>query len=124
MELVYKEESYQIVGACFEVYKEMGPDFLEAVYQDCLKIELEERRLPFKSQVELALHYKGRQLEHRYVPDFLCFDGIVLELKAVSSLTDEHRAQVHNYLRATRFRLGLLVNFGHHPKLEYERIVY
>ena len=123
MEIVYKEESYRIVGVCFEVYKEMGCGFLEAVYQECLEIEFLAQEIPFKPQTELFLNYKGTPLKQRYVPDFVCFDKIILEIKAVSELVDLHRAQIQNYLRATGYKLGLLVNFGHYPKLEHERIV-
>jgi GxxExxY protein len=123
MALLYEKESYEILGACFEVYKDKGCGFLEAVYQECLEIELELRGIPLKSQPDLNLAYKGRALKHVYVPDFICFDLIIVELKAVSELCDEHRAQLHNYLKATGLRVGLLVNFGHHPKLEYERII-
>jgi GxxExxY protein len=122
-EIVYREESYRILGACFEVYKEMGCGFVEPVYQECLELELGLQGLSFESQVELLLNYKGSPLRGKYIPDFVLFNKIVLEIKAVKELTDEHRAQVHNYLRATGFRLGLLVNFGHHPGLEHERIV-
>jgi GxxExxY protein len=121
--IIYKEESYAIMGACFEVYKEKGCGFLEAVYQECLELELGIRTMPYVASVPLNLTYKGVQLRQRYVPDLICFQKIIVELKAVSELTDEHRAQVHNYLRATGYRLGLLINFGHYPKLEYERIV-
>ncbi len=124
MEIIYKAESYTVMGACFEVYKIKGCGFLESVYQECLEIEFGIQKIPFKSQMALDHEYKGRKLKQKYIPDFICFDKIILEIKAVSSLTDEHRAQVHNYLRATEFKLGLLVNFGHHPKVEYERIVY
>ena len=123
MNIIYQKESYAIIGACFEVYKEKGCGFLEPVYQECLEIELEIQGISFKSQSNLNLEYKGRILKHRYVPDFICFDKIILEIKAVSSLADEHRAQIHNYLKATGFKLGLLVSFGHYPKIEYERIV-
>ena len=123
MEIAYKEESYQIVGACFEVYKEMGCGFLEAVYQECLEIEFLAQGILFKPQTELFLNYKGRPLKQRYIPDFICFDKIILEIKAVSELADLHRAQIQNYLKATGYKLGLLVNFGHYPKLEHERIV-
>jgi GxxExxY protein len=123
MELLYKEESYQIVGACFEVYKEMGSGFVEPVYQECLGLELTARNVPFRPKTTLALLYKGRLLIQKYQPDFICFDRIILEIKAVTRLAPEHRAQVHNYLKATGMRLGLLVNFGHYPKVEYERIV-
>jgi GxxExxY protein len=120
--IIYKLESFEIMGACFGVYKEMGSGFVESVYQECLEMELGDRQIPFKAQVELALTYKGRPLKSKFKPDFICYDKIVLEIKAVSGLTDEHRAQVQNYLRATGMKLGLLVNFGHYPKVEYERI--
>jgi len=122
-EILYKEESYQIIGACFEVYNEMGCGFLEAVYQECLAIEFRLRRIPFVAQHELRLRYKGESLDSTYKPDFICHDRIIVELKAVTDLMDKHRAQVHNYLKATGYRLGLLVNFGQHPKLQHERIV-
>lgn len=123
MEVLYKEESYRIVGACFEAYKEKGCGFLEPVYQECLEIELGMQEIPFISQKKLVLDYKGTPLTRTYEPDFFCFDKIIVELKALSELTDKHRAQVHNYSKATGLKLGLLVNFGHHPGLEYERIV-
>jgi len=121
--LFYKDESYAIQGAIFEVYREMGCGFLEAVYQECLEEEFKLQNIPFVAQRDLLIQYKGKLLRQIYKPDFICFDQIIVEIKAVSKLTDEHRAQVHNYLKATGLRLGLLVNFGHHPKLEYERIV-
>jgi GxxExxY protein len=123
MELLYKDESYAIIGACFEVYTEKGNGFVEPVYQECLELEFGLQKIPFSSQSALRLTYKGVELKQRYIPDFLCFDKIIVELKAVKQLTDEHRAQVLNYLKATGLRLGLLVNFGHYPKLEYERII-
>ena len=121
--IVYPEESYRIMGACFEVYKEMGCGFLERVYQECLDIELALQDIPFKPQDKLKLSYKGRLLKQVYEPDFVCWEKIVVELKAVKAFDDVHRAQVHNYLKATGYKLGLIVNFGHHPKVEYERIV-
>jgi GxxExxY protein len=123
MDIVYKEESYRIIGACFEVYKEMGCGFLEAVYQECLELEMTAQGIPFRPQAELQLVYKGRKLKHTHIPDFLCFDKIVIEIKAVAELTVLNRAQLHNYLKATGHKLGLLVNFGYYPKLEYERVV-
>ena len=122
-EVVYKEESYAIMGACFEVYKEKGCGFLEPVYQECLEIELGLRGIAFAAQFALGLTYKEQRLKHTYVPDFICYGKVIVELKAVSALTDEHRAQVFNYLKATGHRLGILVNFGHHPLLKHERIV-
>jgi GxxExxY protein len=122
-EILYKDESYKIVGACFEVYREKGCGFLEAVYQECVEIELRLQGIPFMPKKSLSLEYKGNPLRSTYEPDFICYDKIVLELKAVAELTDEHRAQILNYLRATGFKLGLLVNFGHFPKAQVERIV-
>ena len=122
-ELIFKEESYKIIGACFEVYREKGCGFLEAVYQECLEIELRLQAIPFVPKQPLPLEYKGTPLTARYEPDFICFDRIILELKAVKELADEHRAQVQNYLKATGHQLGLLVNFGHYPKIELERFV-
>ena len=123
MDILFKDESFRIMGACFEVYKEIGCGFLEAVYQECLQIEFGLQNIPARSQPALSLTYKGHRLEKEYAADFICFDKIILELKAVAELDDIHRAQVHNYLKATGMRLGLLVNFGHHPKVQYERIV-
>jgi len=123
VEIVYKDESYAIMGACFEVYREMGSGFLEAVYQECLEKEFASQKIVFRSQAQLHLTYKGEILHHTYVPDFICFEKIIVELKAVTALTAEHRAQLHNYLKATGHKLGLLVNFGHYPKVEHERIV-
>ncbi len=122
-DILFKQESYELMGACFEVYKNKGCGFLEPVYQECLSIELGFRTLPYTEQPELRLEYRGRVLKQTYRPDFICYEKIILELKAVTKLTDEHRAQVHNYLKATGLRLGLLVNFGHYPQLEWERIV-
>lgn len=123
VDLLFKDECYRIIGACFEVYNDKGCGFVEPVYQECMEIELGLQGIPFQSQQQLRLFYKGKELKQKYIPDFMCFEQIIVEIKAVSQLTDEHRAQVHNYLKATGFRLGLLINFGNHPKLEYERIV-
>jgi GxxExxY protein len=116
-----EKETYEILGACFEVYKEKGGGFLEAVYQECLEIEFELRGLPARALVPLPLTYKERLLKKKYEADFICFDTVLVELKAVSKITDEHRAQVQNYLNATGLRVGLLVNFGHFPLVEHER---
>ena len=120
--LVYSEEVFRIQGAIFEVYRAMGPGFLEAVYQECLAIEFAERGIPFAALQALALEYKGRGLRQTYSADFVCFDKIIVELKATRDLAPEHRAQTINYLRATRLRLGLLVNFGASPKVQIVRI--
>src|SRR5205807_803499 len=121
-DLIFKDECYAIVGACFEVYKNKGCGFLEPVYHECLTIELEYQRIPAISKPALTLSYRGRTLFQTYQPDFVCFEKIIVELKALPHLLDEHRAQLLNYLHAAGFELGLLVNFGHYPKLEYERI--
>ncbi len=122
-EIVYADESYRIMGVCFEVYKDKGCGFLEAVYQECLEMEFSDQGIPFVAQKPLTLAYKNRPLRQTYAPDFVCFEKIIVEVKAMTALADEHRAQVHNYLKATGCRLGILANFGHYPKLEWERIV-
>jgi len=119
--VVFKDESFLIIGACFEVYNEKGNGFLEAVYQECLAIELESQGIPFIAKPRLTLQYKGHELKQQYEPDYLCYEQVIIEIKAVKNLADEHRAQIINYLKATHKKLGLLVNFGHYPKLEYER---
>ncbi len=121
--MLYEELTYNIQGACFEVYKTMGCGFLESVYQECLEIEFSDRGIPFAPQKELELDYKGRRLKQRYVPDFICHDEIIVELKAIDNIGSEHKAQLLNYLHATGMRLGLLVNFGHYPKLEWKRMI-
>jgi GxxExxY protein len=122
-DLIFKEESYQIMGACFEVYKIMGPGFLESVYQECLAIEFKARGIPLEEQPRLALDFKGIPLKQTYEPDFLCYGEIILEIKAVRNIIDDFRAQAINYLKSTKKQLALLVNFGHYPQLEYERFV-
>jgi len=122
-ELLYRDEAYAIIGAAMEVYNQLGPGFLEAVYQEALEIELSECGIPFVSQQELRILYKGRPLKRTYMPDLVCYDKIIVELKALDRLTNKEMAQVLNYLKATGFRLGLLVNFGNSEKLEWERRV-
>ena len=122
-DLLYKEEAYRIIGACMEVHKELGCGFLEAVYQEALELELDQQDIPFEREKVLKIHYKGYQLAKEYVADFVCFDKIILEIKALSSLTSEHEAQVLNYLKTSNFKLGLLVNFGQ-ASLQYKRFVY
>jgi GxxExxY protein len=122
-ELIYADETYSILGACFNVYKQMGCGFLENVYQECLEIEFEFQGIPFVSQEDLELKYRGRPLRQTYRPDFVCYEKIIVEVKAVSTLIDEHRAQLLNYLNATGLKLGLIVNFGHFPQLQHERLI-
>lgn len=123
VDLVYREESFLIRGACFEVYKDKGCGFLESVYQESLEIEFKLQGVPFVPQPRVQLEYKGHKLRSEFVPDFICHGKIIVELKAMSVLDDAHRAQVHNYLKATGFKLGFLVNFGHTPGIKIERIV-
>jgi GxxExxY protein len=122
-ELLYRDEVYRLVGACMAVHKDKGNGFAEPVYQDSLEIELELCGIPFDPQRNFQIQYRGRALKHTYTPDLLCFDKIIMELKAAKALTDEHRAQVLNYLKVTGLQLGLLMNFGSHPHLEWKRIV-
>ena len=122
-ELIYKAESYAIIGACFAVYRDKGCGFLEPVYHECLEIEFEFQPIPFLSKPPQTLQYRARTLVQTFSQYFICYDKIILEIKAASALINENRAQVLNYLRATGCKLGLLVNFGHFPRLEYERLL-
>jgi GxxExxY protein len=119
---LFTQESKEIIGACFEVHNQLGPGFLEAVYQEALIYELGYRQIPFIKEKRLDVFYKGLKLEKFYIADFVCFDKIILEIKANDGLVDEHIAQVLNYLRATNYRLGLLINFGT-PKVQIKRII-
>ena len=123
MALIYNNESYAINGAAMEVYNILGHGFLESVYQEALEIELKNRNIPYEREKELTISYKGEDLKQTYKADFVCYGKIIVELKAVSELSDAHRSQVYNYLHATGFRLGLLLNFGYSEDLERERIV-
>jgi GxxExxY protein len=121
MALLFESETHAILGACFEVYREKGCGFLEDVYQECLEIEFRNRNIPFAARVPLILSYKGQTLRKFYEPDFICFEEVIVEIKACKNLEDVHRAQLMNYLKATGKRVGLLLNFGHYPKAQYER---
>ena len=120
--LIYPVESYAIKGAAMEVYKLVGNGFLEAVYQECLEREFMVRGILFAAQRPLALTYRGELLTASYKPDFVCYNKIIVEIKAVATLTSEHRAQLLNYLKATKYQLGFLFNFGHYPMLEQVRL--
>ena len=121
--VLYSDEVFRIQGAVFEVNREMGAGFLEAVYQECLALEFAARSIPFVAVSPLPLSYKNARLLQTYIPDFVCFGRIIVELKAVREIAPEHRAQVINYLKATGLRLGLLVNFGPISKARIERLV-
>ncbi|MFO0065637.1 MAG: GxxExxY protein [Pirellulaceae bacterium] len=120
--ILFKDESYAIQGAIFDVYREMGCGFLESVYQECLEKEFRLQNIPFVSQAELKLTYKGEPLVQTYKPDFICFNQIIVELKAVKAIAPEHQAQVINYLKASGMKLGILVNFGDYPKATIVRL--
>lgn len=121
--LIYEAETFVIRGAVFEVYKEMGCGFLEAVYQECLENELKRRSVPYLAQQELRLSYKEEILLQTYKPDLICFGKIIVELKAVKEIAPEHKAQILNYLKASQLRLGLLINFGSYPQAQIERMI-
>ena len=110
--IIYKEESYQIYGAIYEVHKTLGPGLKEQSYQQALAIEFQHRGIPFEREKRFQLWYRGIKLDNDFVADFVCFDKIIVELKAVSEITDTHRAQVRNYLAISHCKLGLLVNFN------------
>ncbi len=116
-----QQEGYDFMAAAFEVYNDMGNGYTEDIYQESLELELVDRRIPFQSQVELAIHYKGRPLRRKFKPDLMVFGEMVVELKATSGLTSEHEAQLLNYLKATGKPVGYLVNFGCREKLEWKR---
>ena len=122
-ELVLKEEVYEIVGAAMEVYYRLGRGFSEPLYQEAFQIELTRRGLPFEPQAELTIEYKGQPLEKKYFADVICFNQIIVELKALNRLTGIDEAQLLNYMRMTRMRVGLLINFGSLVKLEWKRYV-
>ncbi len=123
-ELVYKEESYKIIGACFEVYKQKGCGFTEPVYQECLAIEFELQDIPFIAQPKIELEYKGRTLTNFFIPDFICYDKIIVEIKSLPNLVKENMSQTLNYLNATKFDLAWLVNFGNSSGLERKRVAH
>ena len=122
-ELIYREEVFKIIGAAIEVHKVLGSGFLEAVYQEALEHELSLRLVPFVSQQSLEIQYKDMLLTKSYIADIVCFDKIIVELKALQKLTGHEESQVINYLKATGMRVALLINFGSLGKLEWKRLV-
>ena len=121
--LIFAEEVYAIAGAAIEVHKKLGPGFLEAVYQEALEIEFGLRGIPFTSQKNLTVRYKGVVLRKEYSADFVCYGKIIVELKALSKLSGTDEAQLLNYLRATGLEVGVLINFGSSPRLDWKRFV-
>lgn len=122
MDYLHKEETYRIIGSCMTVHRELGAGFLEPVYQEALGVEFNDMEIPFEKEKRLEVVYKGEVLKKCYYADFVCFGSIIIELKAMEALIDEHKAQVLNYLKATGYRLGLLINFGA-PSLQYKRVI-
>ena len=121
--LYHSNESYAINGAAMQVYNVLGHGFLESVYQEALAIEFTKRCIPYQREKELKIYYDGKELQQTYRADFVCYDDIIVEIKAVSELDGSHRSQVYNYLKATGFKLGLLINFGHYNGIQIERKV-
>ena len=120
--IIYKDESYAIVGACMKVHRALGPGFLEAVYEEVVEKEFIVQNIPYKRQVKLDLYYEGVQLKKYYRADFVCYDSIIVELKAVTQIPSVLYAQLQNYLKCTNMELGMLINFST-PSLTYKRIV-
>ena len=121
--VLFSEECFEIQGVIFDLFKEIGPGFAEPIYQECLEIEFLLKNIPFDSQVELRMLYKGKPLKQYFKVDFVCYDKIIIEIKAVSELTDIHRSQLINYLKISKLKLGLLVNFCSYPKVTIERFL-
>ncbi len=121
-ELIYKEEAYKIIGCCMEVHKTLGNGFLEAVYQEALALEFIKSEIPFEQEKKLEINYKGNILEKKYYADFVCYDKIIIELKASNDIYSEYISQTLNYLKASQFKLGLIVNFGT-KSLQYKRVI-
>jgi GxxExxY protein len=122
MSLLYEQETYKIIGAAMQVHNELGFGFLEAVYQEALQFEFEMQEIPVRREVPLQIFYKERLISKFYIADFICFDKIIVEIKSVTALHNEHTAQVINYLKATGYELGLLINFGT-KSLEHKRVI-
>lgn len=124
MELLYKEEVYAIIGAAMEVYNNLGPGFLEAVYQEAMEIETAARKIPTLPEQKLFIDYKGSPLKKFYEADLICFEKIIVEIKALDKLSSREEAQILNYLKATGMKVGVLINFGAHQNLEWKRLVF
>jgi len=122
-DLIYKEESFIIIGKCFEVHNNLGPGFLEIVYKDALEFEFKKAGIPYEREKEYIVNYKEIRLPHKFYADFVVFDKIILEVKAVSGIADEFVAMAINYLKVSENKLALITNFGE-LKLNYKRIVY
>jgi len=124
MELIYKDEVYAIIGAAMDVYNDLGPGFLEAVYQEAMEIETTLRKIPALPEQKLYIEYKGKSLKKFYEADLICYEKIIVEVKALDKLTSREEAQILNYLKATGMQVGILINFGAHNNLEWKRLVF
>ncbi|MCL2042795.1 MAG: GxxExxY protein [Treponema sp.] len=122
MDYLYEEETYSIIGAAMTVHQELGYGFLEAVYQEALEKEFQLKNIPYKREIPLKVYYKNEPLDKCYIADFICYDKIIVEIKALSQIIPEHQGQVVNYLSATKLKLGLIINFGN-KSLEYKRVI-
>jgi GxxExxY protein len=122
-QLVFQEETYAVLGAAIEVHKELGSGFLEGVYQEAMELELADRKVDFEPRKELAVCYKGKPLRKAYEADLVCFGKIIAELKALDRLSGKEEAQILNYLKASGLKVGLLINFGSHGRLEWRRLI-
>ena len=122
-EFLFKAETYKIIGAAMEVHKELGCGFLEAVYQEAFELELQKQNIPYEREKLLNIYYKGTKLKKHYSADFVCYEKIIVELKALSNLNTDNEAQLLNYLKTTGFKVGLLIKFGS-KSLQYKRLIY
>ena len=122
-ELILEGASYAVIGAAIEVHRTLGPGFLEKVYQEAMQIELSAREIPFEAEKPIEIRYRGQCLTQKYFADLVCFEEILVEMKALKQLSKQEEAQILNHLKATGAKVGLLINFGSHGKLEYRRFV-
>jgi GxxExxY protein len=123
VDLLKEDKTYAIIGAAMEVHKELGPGFLEAVYQEALELEMIKRNIPYELEKQLEIFYKGVKLKKKYYSDIICYNSIIIELKALKDINGDHQSQLLNYLKATSYEVGLLINFGR-KSLQYKRMIY
>ena len=121
---LYKDHMYQIIGAAMSVYNELGSGFSEPIYQECLSVICNEKDIPWEREKPLKMTFHGVELEKMYKADFVCYDDIIVELKAMSEILSEHRAQLFNYMRITNTKFGILINFGEKDRLHAEKYMY
>ncbi|MEA3475659.1 MAG: GxxExxY protein [Candidatus Cloacimonadota bacterium] len=122
-DLLYAKEVYRIIGAAIEIHKELGPGFLESVYEEAMVIESSKRQIPYETQVKISVYYKNQKLKKEFIADYIGYDKIIVEFKCIPKLTKVEEAQIINYLKATGIKVGILINFGSHGKLEWKRYI-